>query len=69
MNEHITSNGLIGLAQHCSSLQTLNLYVCRDFSDDGLIVLAQHCTSLTSLNVRGCNITDDSIIEVAKHRI
>lgn len=55
----ITDVACLGLAQHCTALETLSLVNCEKISDSGLSWLAGACHSLTSLDLRGCTKVSD----------
>ena len=43
---------------------SLNLFACRQLTDQGLVTLAS-LTSLTSLNLGRCQVTDDGLHALA----
>ncbi|KAA0148217.1 hypothetical protein FNF28_07475 [Cafeteria roenbergensis] len=55
----ITDVACLGLAQHCTALETLSLVNCEKLSDSGLSWLAGACHSLTTLDLRGCTKVSD----------
>ena len=71
ISRDITDHTLQSIADHCTGLQSLNLYGCREITDSGLITISIHCPELKSLAVVGCchQITDASIISISIHCI
>jgi hypothetical protein len=68
ISRDITDHTLQSIAEHCTELQSLNLYGCREITDTGLITISIHCPELKSLAVVGCDqITDASIISMSTH--
>lgn len=46
---------IVIVAQGCSMLTSLNLWVCASVSDAGICLLAAACTQLESLDLRLCS--------------
>jgi hypothetical protein len=71
ISRNITDHTLQSIGEHCTRLQSLNLYGCREITDTGLITISIHCPELESLAVVGCchQITDASIISMSTHCI
>ena len=66
-NRYLTDDGLVGLAQHCTGLHSLNISSCGKITDAGLTVIAQQCSGLQELIISGNYITDDGLIKIAQH--
>ena len=47
-------------------LQSLNLALCDQVTDEGLSSVAERCNMLQSLNIRSCNqVTDTGLARIA----
>ena len=65
---HLTNDGLIGLAKHCTNLSSLNISKCKLITDDGIEEITRKCSSLTYLEINKCKfISSTSIKFMAKN--
>ena len=64
----VTDCAVVAIAQGCSQLVHLDIRWCFGVSDASGVVLAHKCTKLTHLYVTCCNLTDETIAEVAHNR-
>ena len=65
-HSNITNCGVFAIALNTKcSLQSLDMYGCKNITDISVIQIAKHCPRLEQLDIRLCKITDKSVIHIA----
>jgi hypothetical protein len=64
----ITDAAVLALAEHCASIQNIDLTNCSSITDAAVLALAVHCAGIQIISLNGCrNITDAAVLALAEH--
>jgi hypothetical protein len=63
-----TEEGFVAIANGCSKLKHFEVGCHMVFTDDSLIALAEKCPQLEFLDLQDNSLTDEGLLEAAKHR-
>lgn len=64
---NVSDIGVLIIAQCCSGLQILTLEEYRRICDLSITQIVARCPNISSLDLRSCNVTNNSLILIAKY--